>query len=382
MKLIKTLIFLLVISQNGLFAQCLNDNHSTNSNDSWQSCQLSQNPNPARANSHWMMLDLGHIYKLTTTKFWNYNVSAETGKGFKDTFIDVSEDGINWTEVADFQVPEATGAPTYTGYVGPDLGGVKARYIIITAQNVWDNGNCAGLSDVRFDVEMGVSISAKVFLEGNFDGTGNMMTDDLRSMDLIPELEPFSPLGYTHVNGGGYEYLDLPALTTTGNDAIVDWLLLELRDKDDATNILASKTVLLQRDGDVVATDGVSIVEFPNVIADDYFISLKHRNHIGIRTATTYSLSNIMISIDFTNDPAIIEGTTNGIQDLGNGIYGLFSGDSDYNNQVQNTDKVETTIELGKAGYLQSDIDLNGQVQNTDIQLKLTPNLGKGAQYN
>lgn len=373
--------FLFWLSPNISFAQCVNDKHSTNPNDSWLSCQVLASPNPTRTGAHWLMYDLGYIYKIGTTKFWNYNVAGETGKGFKDTFIDYSIDGQSWVEVADFQIPEASGSPDYTGVSGPDLGGIEARYILITSQNTWDAGTCAGLSEARFDVLMGVKISAKVFLEGNYDGIGNMMSDDLRSQNLIPDLEPYSKLGYAHKNGGGYEYLNIPALNTTGNDAIVDWLAMELRYKSDADSLIATQTVLLQRDGDIVAGDGISVVHFPSILADDYYIVLRHRNHIGIRSTNIYALSNTSTEIDFTNNISIIHGGINGIKDLGNGIYAMFSGDTDLNNQIQNSNQSSATSNIGKAGYLQGDIDLNGQVQNTDVQLKLIPNIGKGAQY-
>ena len=83
-----------------------------------------------------------------------------------------------------------------------------------------------------------------------------------------------------------------------------------------------------------------------------------------------------MCSSDLLNQ---IAGGTNGIATLPDGKLGLFSGDFNANGQVQNTDYAGMVLTLGTAGYLPGDFDLNGQVQNTDLQLRLVPNIGRGA---
>lgn len=154
---------LLLISVFHLQAQdCNETNHSVNIHDSWLSCDLAPNPNPERGNTHWVMYDLGYIYNIGSTKFWNYNVSGETNKGMKNISIDYSQDGINWTESASFQLAEASGNSSYEGATGPDLGGIDARYILVTSVDTW-GGDCAGLSEVRFDIEGTVSANTTAY---------------------------------------------------------------------------------------------------------------------------------------------------------------------------------------------------------------------------
>ena len=74
-------------------------------------------------------------------------------------------------------------------------------------------------------------------------------------------------------------------------------------------------------------------------------------------------------------------GDGNGILDLGDGYYGLYSGDVDKSGQIQNTDITQLLLIIGTSGYLQGDLDMNGQAQNTDIQNNLQPYIGKGEQY-
>lgn len=86
--------------------------------------------------------------------------------------------------------------------------------------------------------------------------------------------------------------------------------------------------------------------------------------------------------IDFTTDPNAVIGGTLSLVDLGNGVYGMVSGDYDGNGQVQASDLNDLRPAFGTAGYLPGDLDLNGQVQITDKQIFLAPNIGRGAQFN
>lgn len=154
----KKILFLFAIIYSNLAAQnCTESTHSTNINDSWLSCDVSANPNTQRANSHWVMYDLGYLYKLKSTKFWNFNQNGQTNNGMKDIVIDYSLDGITWQEATNYQLSEATGTSNYNGEDGPNLNGLQARYVLITALNTW-GGTCAGLSEAKFDVDDQVAI--------------------------------------------------------------------------------------------------------------------------------------------------------------------------------------------------------------------------------
>lgn len=128
-----------------------------------------------------------------------------------------------------------------------------------------------------------VTIAIKVFLQGAYQ-TG-LMQDALRSNTLLPTIEPYG----TGNNEAITSALLAPA--STPNDDIVDWLLVELRDKNDATSIVSKRAALLQRDGDVVDVDGVSAVHFPDVPPDDYYVAIKHRNHLGVMTNSAIALT-------------------------------------------------------------------------------------------
>ena len=149
-----SLLLLCLVVNNSLTGQCNSANYSTNQKDSWLSCQTSINPNNSRGNSHWLQYDLGYVYELGRTKFWNYNVTNLTGRGFKQVAIDYSLDGVNWTEAGVFQLPEANGNTNYEGVEGIDLSNYMARYVLISALSNWNGGICAGLSEVKFEVSI------------------------------------------------------------------------------------------------------------------------------------------------------------------------------------------------------------------------------------
>lgn len=222
-----------------------------------------------------------------------------------------------------------------------------------------------------------------VYLQGAYEPDLNLMRDNLRESGLLPLNEPYTDLGYAHLAGGGGESTTNAVLNavfdTSDFNTVVDWVFLELRNIAGAP--IATRSALLQRDGDVVDTDGVSPVAFSNVSAGDYYLVVKHRNHLGVMSAMPIALSGIETVVDFTNDLNLVFGGGNGAALLAGGRIGLFSGDYNRNGQVQNTDYNLMIPNLGLSGYNAGDFDLNGQVQNTDLQLKLIPNIGRGQPF-
>jgi hypothetical protein len=152
----------------------------------------------------------------------------------------------------------------------------------------------------------GVSVNIRVLLKGALIGNNNsgLMRDDLRSQGVIPTDEPYSDFPrYYHVgaNGGSEIIADGSVLQVSGPDAIVDWVFIELRDANDPAKILATRSGLLQRDGDVVDVDGVSPLVFETVSAGEYYVAVRHRNHLGVMTANAYELTETPILLDFTD---------------------------------------------------------------------------------
>ncbi|MBK9761031.1 MAG: S8 family serine peptidase [Flavobacteriales bacterium] len=150
--------------------------------------------------------------------------------------------------------------------------------------------NCATYSPV-------INVDVKVLLEGAYVEASGLMRDDLRALGLIPLTEPYSAGGFTLV-GNTTPSTTAPVLATTGNNAIVDWVLVELRSAATPAQVLASRTALVQRDGDVVTTDGTSFISFTQP-AGNYNVAIRHRNHFSAMTGAPVSLSSSATVIDF-----------------------------------------------------------------------------------
>jgi len=74
-----------------------------------------------------------------------------------------------------------------------------------------------------------------------------------------------------------------------------------LHDATDPTKVIATRSALLQRDGDIVDVDGYSPVNFA-VESGAYYIAVRHRNHLGAMTAEPILIGAEQDElVDFTN---------------------------------------------------------------------------------
>ncbi|MGC1205119.1 MAG: hemagglutinin protein [Flavobacteriaceae bacterium] len=255
-----------------------------------------------------------------------------------------------------------------SGGASASAGGIQILYTIGEV-NVQEYSNATLSVSEGFinPQQLIIKIDPKIFLEGPYNTAGTML-DGLRNSSLLPTTSP-----YIDAKTCAQSIFDV-----TGNNAIIDWVWLEIRDSSDGITVITSTSALLQANGNVVDVDGVSALTL-NIPASNYYVVLAHRNHLGIRSANTISLTGGTQSIDLTGDSALIAGGANAITNLGDGNFALSLGDFDGNGQVQNSDLTGMLPSLGISSYSFADLDMNAQVQNTDISV-LLPNLGLGSQ--
>ena len=248
-----------------------------------------------------------------------------------------------------------------------------------TANTISVTGTDSG-SDTLWAFSNGqLLVTPKVFLEGNF--SAGLMGDNLRAASLIPTTEPYTGLGYAMVNSGG-ESVNSSVFTPTGNNAIVDWIHLQVRDPLDSTNVIQTVNALLQRDGDIVGLDGVSPVKVPNLGVDNYYLAIYHRNHLPIRSATKLALIPVNSTYDYSS--ALAQAWANGaissndaMKDLGSGVYGMIGGNVNGNTNVRATgppfinDFSNLLSTLGSSTniltnqYSRADLNMDGTIRAT-----------------
>lgn len=236
-------------------------------------------------------------------------------------------------------------------------------------------------------------ISPKVFLQGAYNTTLDRMSDALRTANLIPGTEPYSTAvggtlmsasNATRGSGGG----ETAAASVIGSGAgaatdntIVDWVLVQLHRTSDNV-VISQRAALLQRDGDVVDTDGVSPVNIAGNAAGTYFVSIKHRNHIGVRIASSTALAKTTTTnYDFSSAlaqalaPAANAAMTNrygGVTGTrfsmwggnGNANTGLrYAGPANDENALLNNAPLSGNKGTVANGYFLTDYNLNGTVR-------------------
>jgi len=144
-------LFIVFISVLQINAQCYPDRHNTTWFDGWESCEMSDNPNSSRGLSHWILYDLGHIYKLEDVHLWNVNDPENLQDGIKTVVFDYSQDGNDWVEFGEQTFEMATGKSIYEGDEAFSFDGIKARYLLMTVLETW-GGDCAGFGEIRIGV--------------------------------------------------------------------------------------------------------------------------------------------------------------------------------------------------------------------------------------
>ena len=218
------------------------------------------------------------------------------------------------------------------------------------------------------------SVVVRTNLQGAFVTANNLMRDNLRSSSLIPATEPFTGLGFTHVGGGGGETVSPAMLAVTGKNAIVDWVLVELRNATTPATIIATRSALLQRDGDVVGTNNSTRLLF-NVANGNYQVAVRHRNSLGVMTGSARALGANAVSVDFTQPSTVTYGTA-ARATVNPGRMGQWCGNVVRDNLLKYTgasnDRDPILIEVGSTtpnnvvvGYLPADVTLDGQVKYT-----------------
>src|SRR5690606_32193166 len=118
----------------------------------------------------------------------------------------------------------------------------------------------------------------------------------------------YTSLGFTHVGGGGGETMPAGMLDLTGKNAVVDWVMVEVRDKTDPTQVLATKCALMQRDGDVVGVDGYDRLVF-NLAQDSFHIAVRHRNHLAVMSAAHVQMSKAVAALDLIRTSTTVFGS-------------------------------------------------------------------------
>ncbi|TDH26894.1 hypothetical protein EXU57_08800 [Segetibacter sp. 3557_3] len=144
-----------------------------------------------------------------------------------------------------------------------------------------------------------ITFSGKVFLQGAYNSATGIMSNSLNSLGILQEkaaAQPYATEVFKHYANEG-----VPPGFFAAHSDIVDWVLIELRSSSSPGTVVARRAAFVKRDGTIVEIDGTTNqVTFNGVTPAGYFVSIRHRNHLGIRSATILDFSGGAAHHDFT----------------------------------------------------------------------------------
>lgn len=215
-----------------------------------------------------------------------------------------------------------------------------------------------------------VELELKVTLEGARLASGLMRTT-LADKNLVPVTHP--DLGTV---------MDPNVLTRTGNDRLVDWVHVQIREVADPTVVAAEVGAVIEADGDIMSATAAG--QRPAVTLDDgaYYVMVRHQSHLPAFSPVLVPTSGVL-DFDFTSygERPFPAGSNQKVVPPGSSgqysMYGGNGGQADDSN-LMNFDGVDRLTWLADNGvfglYLATDYDLNSDVTGADKGLWLANN--------
>lgn len=238
-----------------------------------------------------------------------------------------------------------------------------------------------------------VYVAAQIFLQGAYS-TGLLRHKDVTAtwasvLNSNALNQPYNTAAFG--NYAGTESVNAGFFVATGGTTdIVDWVLLELRDAATPSTIIARRAAFIREDGMIVDLDGSYAVSLAGAGAGNYFIAVRHRNHLGVRSAVAQLVngtSGSPTSYNFTTaqaqayqDAAILAlpspNNNNAMKDFGDGKFGMWGGNANGNNNIRFTGTANDAVAIvaalsGNQGgvllnaYNNADLNMDGMVRFT-----------------
>jgi hypothetical protein len=216
------------------------------------------------------------------------------------------------------------------------------------------------------------TFNATANLRGPWNGT--TMNTTLNTAGIIPLAQPY--------NVTPFNYTGTETVAAIPNANVVDWVLVEHRkpatglpaDAASAT-ITGRKAGFLLNSGIITELDGVTPIAFDIAKQGTAFITVRHRNHLGVlsnaipsNAAGTFTndygvLANSYKAVGSPSDPVVL---------LAGGVkYGLWAGDANKSAVVNGTDvsAIKAAIAALATGYLLTDVNMSNTINGTDVSL-------------
>lgn len=316
---------------------------------------------------------------------WKVQAICQYGQSSPDASVDTfatTPPNANWTAPAQALLSCATAPTDLNPSITGLSGGVWSGGSYINSTGFFNpNGLAAGSYNVTYTAgtsgctsdqthqitvaPCSVSGRFKVYLGGPYLGIG-LMAVKLRQNSLVPLQQPYNTAPW-YYNGTETATL-LPS-------NVVDWVLVELRDATDNNIIRAQAAGLLLNNGGIVNANNYADLTFWGVDAGNYYVVIRHRNHLAVMSASPISLPNTTL-YDFTTALNTVYGTNQmyAMPTTGGGtVYGMYPGDVDANGLVTVSDYNLYVPQTSATNVYQTgDINLDRAITVSDFNLYST----------
>ena len=213
-------------------------------------------------------------------------------------------------------------------------------------------------------------LNLKVFLSGAYSSGTDTMICKLKRNSFLSQIPN---LNYSN-KGIKFQYTLKPTDTVTQsfwnqNMKIVDWLAIEIVSTT-SFHAVDTELALLRNDGRILNLNGDTLIKLnTSVPVGNYYVIIRHRNHIAIMSSTPISVTNNTPLYDFTTGLNQYYG--NDAKLLKPGLYGMYCGDANYDGIVNNSDFTiyDTDSQNAANGYIVSDFNLDGYVTGGDFNI-------------
>lgn len=221
------------------------------------------------------------------------------------------------------------------------------------------NGNIESSELHRHTIAL-VKASVKVFLEGPFNASSLLMNTTLKTNGIL---------------SSRFAAVPIPSHA-------VDSLTIEVRDSASASSATVRKfrPAWLLADGTIRSfTDTIKNFVEVDVLSNNYYLLVHHRNHLSIRSAVTQALNAASASVyDFSTSQSQAHGSEP-MRQLAGGVFALYAGDTNASGIISSADANAIFSFLNAAGYDAGDVNLSGIVTAADANL-VFGNLNRSAQ--
>jgi hypothetical protein len=210
----------------------------------------------------------------------------------------------------------------------------------------------------------------KLFLSGPYITGSDTMSCALKQRNYFPASPPES----FSSSVTPFILKDYRDYTYTGTEQrIVDWVAIEIINSKDYSPV-DTVVAVVRYDGQLLSTTGETMIPLKFGLEPGYYYYvIRHRNHIAVMSNYETYIYKYSDVYDFTTSTDMYWG--NEAKLLKAGLYGLYTGDSDYDGHIDIDDynAYNTSTIMADHGYKISDYNLDGYVTSYDFVL-LAPN--------